>query len=322
MKKIVLVCLLLLSSLIAEEKVMKSILDNVLLQNVNSALNSAHTLEEDLKSDKKTQQLHEDFKKLVYSWKKVETFYLAADFNEDSIDTPRYIDVFHNLKENLQTQMQRVIDSKEDLEIEMYKNSFKSINALEYVLYTDGFDERRKELSLIIMKNIISRLGEIKEVYINDSKKFLSDFKWTNDVIINMLIDSTFKLRDWRVGDISGDSRKAKGIADNRRAEYYISSNSKNAIRAILDTHEQIMNSTEYDFADMLIENGFKKEVQLIRTDIVKAKQNLKYLQNENFESKEVKILYASLDKLHKSYYLSLVNALEINTKILDADGD
>jgi len=322
MKKIVLSALLLVSSLLAEEKVMKSILDDVLLHNVHTASLHAKILFDDLQTKKELSVLKNDFKNLVVSWKKVETFYLAAEFNEDSIDTPRYIDVFHNLKENLSVQIQRVIDSKDNLDIEMYKHSFKTINALEYALYTDGFDDRRYELSKIIVRNIINRLDEINEVYVSDNKKFLSDFKWTNDVIINMLIDSSFKLRDWRVGDIAGYSRKSKGNADNKKAEYFISANSTTAIQSILDTHKQIMDSPTYDFGDMLIENGLKKEVQLIRNEINNSIENLKYLKNEDFENKEVKILYVSLDKLHRSYYSSLVNALEINTKILDADGD
>ena len=173
MKKIVLSVLLLVSSLLAEEKVMKSILNDVLLHNVQTASKHAKILFEDLQTKKEVSILKSDFKNLVISWKKVETFYLAAEFNEDSIDTPRYIDVFHNLKENLSVQIQRVIDSKDSLDIEMYKHSFKTINALEYALYTDGFNERRYELSKIIVQNIINRLHEINEVYIHDNKKFL-----------------------------------------------------------------------------------------------------------------------------------------------------
>ncbi len=321
-KKIVLSVLLISTGLLAEEKVMKAILDDVLLHNVQSASTDAKTLLADLEAKKDLSTLKDDFKSLVVSWKKVETFYLAADFNEDSIDTPRYIDVFHNLKEDLSVQIQRVIDSKDSLDFEMYKHSFKTINALEYALYAKGFNDRRYDLSKIIVKNIINRLNEIEEVYVKDNKKFLSDFKWTNDVIINMLIDSSFKLRDWRVGDIAGYSRKAKGKADNKKAEYFLSANSTNAIKAILDTHKQIMDASTYDFGDMLIENGLKEEVGLIRNEINNSIENLKYLKNENFENKDVKILYVSLDKLHRSYYSSLVNALEINTKILDADGD
>ena len=320
MKKII--YLLTLSiSLWANEKMLQSIYDNILIQNVNETLKSAKQLQQEVQNANQT-VLQKEFVQLVSAWKKVETFYLAADFNEDAIDVPRYIDVFHNLKEDLHEQMQRVIDSKEDVAIEMYKNSFKTMNALEYVLFTKGFDKRKQAITQMIIDSIISHLEEIKEYYKNDSSRFLSEFKWANDVIINMLIDSSFKLRDWRVGDIAGLSRKYEGSADNRRAEYYLSGQSTVAIKAILQTHKMIMDAKIYDFGDMLKENGFEKEVQLIIAKIDKALDQLVLIQNENFEDKKVAILYSTLDELHRAYYITLVNAVGVSTKILDADGD
>lgn len=64
---------------------------------------------------------------------KVEAIYLAGEINSEFLDTPRYVDVFNNLKEDLNSQMQRVIDSKSDIKTALFKNSFKTVNALEYV---------------------------------------------------------------------------------------------------------------------------------------------------------------------------------------------
>ena len=322
MKKTLLLVLLTIGTLMAEEKVMNAIMQNVLLKDINKTLDEVSNFNKDLESNKELLVLQKDFKKLTNAWKKVETFYIAGSLNEDSIDLPRYIDVFHNLKENLQVQMQRVINSKDSLDEDMYKNSFKTINALEYVLFSGTLTKRKIAISKLIIKNIEVNLQDIKAVYINDSKRFLTEFKWTNDVIINMLIESSFKLRDWRVGDISGDSRKYKNSADNRRAEYFLSKNSKEAIKAIILTHKAVMNSEFYDFGDMLIENNFTLEVNLIRTKIEESLKNLDYIQNENFQNKDVKKLYKTLDELHRAYYLSLVNAVGVSTKILDADGD
>lgn len=320
MKKLLLLITLSLS-LLANEKMMQNIYNNVLLPNITLSIQDAKALQSNVMiAEQKI--LQEQFQSLVASWKKVETFYLAAEFNEDSVDIPRYIDVFHNLKENLSVQMQRVIDSKDDVAIDMYKNSFKTINALEYVLFTGELNERKRTIISLIVDNIANRLDEIKAYYQNDAKKFLTEFKWANDVIINMLIDSSFKLRDWRVGDQAGLSRKYQNKADNKRAEYYLSQTSKKAIEAILLTHKQVMNDEEYDFGDMLIANGFKNEVALINGKIDDSLKNLAWLQNENFEAAEVASLYKSLDELHKAYYQSLVNAVGVSTKILDADGD
>lgn len=322
MKKILITLLLITVSLFSQEKMMDSIFKNVLIKNIDDSMNVALKFSDDLNAKKDAAVLKKDFHDLVQTWKKVETFYLAGSMNDEAIDIPRYIDVFHNLKENLHEQMQRVIVSKESVDVEMYKNSFKTINALEYVLFTGEISQRKIDISKIIINNILNQLDSIKEVYLSSNERFLNDFKWTNDEIINMLIDSSFKLRDWRVGDPAGLSRKYKGNPDNKRAEYFLSKNSKTAIKAILDTHSQIMNSKVYDFGNMLKKEGFEKEVNLINTEIKNSYKNLKYLQDGNFENKDVEKLYASLDALHKAYYISLVNAVGITAKILDADGD
>lgn len=322
MKKYLLIVTLLFSTVFAEQKVMSSVLNNVLIKNVDDSMQVALKMKKNLESNNNSEILKKDFKNLVSSWKKVETFYIAASLNEDVIDTPRYIDIFHNLKENLQEQMKRVVDSKDSLDVEMYKNSFKTINALEYVLFESELNDRKINISKIIVNNILNRLDEIRDIYIDDSKKFLEDTKWAHDETINMLIESSFKVRDWRVGDVSGHSKKYKDNADNRRAEYALSKTSKDAIEAIIDTHKQIMDSSNDDFGTLLIKKGFQREVDLIRNEINNSLENLKYLKNGNFESKDVKKLYESLDRLHKAYYISLVNATGITAKILDADGD
>lgn len=322
MKKFLLIVTLLFTSVFAQEKISDSILKNVLLKNVDEAINVALKLNDDLDKKSDIKILKEDFRNLVISWKKVETFYLAASLNEDAIDIPRYIDIFHNLKENLHEQMQRVIDSKDSLDVEMYKNSFKTINSLEYVLFKDNITNRKIEISKIIINNILNRLDAINDVYLDDSLKFTSDEKFARDEIINMLIESSFKLRDWRIADPSGLSVKYKNKPDNHRAEYSLSKSSKAGIKAILELHKVIMDSSIYDFGDMLIESGFKNEVDLIRKNIDSSLENLKHLQDGNFESKDMLKFYKSVDSLHKAYYISLVNATGITAKILDADGD
>ncbi len=312
MKKIILLLTLFSFSLFAKQEVMKSILDNVLLANSQNAMNVALEFSANIKDKKDLTILKKDFTKLVSAWKKVETFYLAAELNEDTIDTPRYIDIFHNIKENLHEQIQRVIDSKDDVEVEMYKNSFKTINALEYALYTKGFDDRRYEIINVIMNNMLNRLDEINDVYLNDTSKFLNDTKWANAAIINMLIDSSFKLRDWRIGDMAGLSLKYKNKPNNKRAEYYLSLNSKIALRAILEVHDSIINSS---YGDFLISKGAKAQITLIRKLIAKSLENLKYLQNDDYLAKDVKKLYVQVDKLHKTYYVALINSLELLQK-------
>lgn len=322
MKRIFIILFIAFVNLSAASDVMQDLLKNVLIKNTQDSINKTENFLKDLEENKTLDILRKDFSTLLISWKKVEAFYVAADLDEDSIDTPRYIDIFHNLKENLKEHMDRVVASKDSLEMAMFKHSYKTVNALEIILYDKDFTSRHRNISKIILKNILLRLNQINDTYLNKSERFLSEFKWSNDVIINILIDSSFKLRDWRVGDVAGLSRKYKGKSDNRRAEYYLSSNSLLVIKTILDSHQEVMNSKTYDFGDMLNDNDYKKEVILIRNSIKSAQENLKYIKNNDFTNENVKILYKSLDNLHVTYYKTLVNALGVTSKILDADGD
>ncbi len=322
MKKIFVILLIAFVNLSAASDVMQDLLKNVLIKNTQNSINKTENFLKDLEENKTLDILKKDFSTLLISWKKVEAFYVAADLNEDIIDTPRYIDVFHNLKENLKEHMDRVVASKDSLDLAMFKHSYKTVNALEIILFDKNFTNRHRNISKIILKNILLRLNQINDTYLNKSERFLSEFKWSNDVIINILIDSSFKLRDWRVGDVAGLSRKYRGKSDNRRAEYYLSSNSLLVIKSILDSHQEVMNSKTYDFGDMLNEHNYKKEVVLIRNSIKNAQDNLKYIKNNDFTNENVKILYKSLDNLHVTYYKTLVNALGVTSKILDADGD
>ena len=113
------------------KEILNTLYEKVIIKDVNWALVDIKSLKDAvLKKDIKKSK--EDFSKLVNSWKSVETFYLLGDINEDFIDTPRYIDIFHNGNENIKEQLDRAIKSKDEIRIVLFKNSLKSINALEY----------------------------------------------------------------------------------------------------------------------------------------------------------------------------------------------
>ena len=314
MKKVLILMFFSISLVFAQESVFHSILKNVSIPNVNEAVNSAENLQKNLEK--------ENFTKLVKSWKKVEALYFAGDIDENYIDIPRYIDVYHNLKEDLPKQMQKVINSKDEASIALFKNSFRTINALEYVLFNDNKITPREELlAKEILNTIISNLEEIKEVYENYLKIKPKDEKWENAVIINTLIASTYRLKEWRIGEASGNASKYKDDVNNERAEYFLSKNSFSAIKAILEAHNQVMAAQKYlDFGKMAASTGAKDEVALVQNSIKKSSEELDKLKNDDFTN--AKVLYDSAKDLHNAYYLSLIEQLSVTAKILDADGD
>lgn len=313
MKKLLVGTALLVSSMFGETS-LHSILQNVSVPNVNKTIDSAKSLKENLNK--------ENFSSLVSNWKKVEALYFAGDINENYIDTPRYIDIYHNLKEDLNEQMQRAINSNDKPRVALFKNSFRTINALEYVLFNDEtITPREKLLAVNIIDSIISNLSDIKEVY----EEYLSGTgkseKWENSMVINSLIASSYKLREWRIGEPSGYAAKYKNDPKNQRAEYFLSKNSLVAIKAILNAHDEVIGDKSYEnFATMAKNSGAKRAIAEAQEALNKSLNKLKNYKNDDFSNS--KPLYDATKELHNAYYLSLVEDLAVTAKILDADGD
>lgn len=295
MKKIFLTLVLSFMTLFAKDTMLDSILKNVSIVNVDNTIKDAQILKKDYTA--------QNFTNFIKSWKKVEAFYFAGDIDDNYIDTPRYVDVFHNLKEDLSVQMQRVIESKDEPQIALFKNSFKTVNALEYVLFNDKtITKREKAIADVIVDSIISKLDDIKEVYEGYLTRTKKDDLWENSLVMNTLIASTYKLKEWRIK------------VPHKEKEYILSNNTNAAIVAILEANEEIIGEQKYyNFANMAKENGAKKETIEAQALLNKA---LKLAKNNS------KDLYDAVNELHVSYFLSLIEQLSITAKILEADGD
>ena len=314
MKRVLFLVLLFSSIVFANERIVVNIIKNVSIPNVQETIDNAKILQKDVNGD--------NFTNFLKSWKKVEAFYIAGDLDEDYSDTPRYMDVFNNLKEDLNSQMQRVIESKDEPKTALFKNSFKTINALEYVIFNDNeISKREKELSIVILNSMISHLEEIKTVYETYLLKPTKDEKWENALVINTLIASSYRLKEWRIGNASGNSSKFKNDVKNERAEYFLSQNSFNAIDAILEAHNQIVKKNQYyDFAAFVMDKGAAIELLVVIDKIKEMQDELKVLPKDDFT--KANKLFNSAKDLHNAYYVSLIEQLSITGKILDADGD
>ena len=302
------------SIVFANERMLFNVVKNVSIPNVQATITNAKSLQKDL-SD-------ENFTKFIKSWKKVEALYFAGDLDENFADTPRYMDVFNNLKEDLNTQMQRVIESKDEPKVALFKNSFKTVNALEYILYNDKeITPREKAIAIEILNSFISHLEDIKEVYEAFLTSKPKDEKMEKGLILNTLIASSYKLKEWRIGNASGNSSKFKNDAKNERAEYFLSKNSFAAIDAILEAHKEVLlKSKNYDFATYALEKGAAIELLGIVDNINLMQEKLRKLPKDDFT--KANNLFNSAKDIHNAYYVTLVEKLSISAKILDADGD
>lgn len=313
-------------SIFADDKmensqVLKNLYDNVILTNVNNTLLELKNIEEALKV-KDTKKVQNSFEYLVKNWKSVEAFYILGDLNDEYIDTPRYIDIFHNGNEDITQQLDRAIKSTDEIRVVLFKNSLKSINALEYVLFTkDIKDSRVNNIALKIVSKIKSLVEDMKEEYKNLEPNFLSNIKKANSITINAIVQNTYKLKEWRIGEVLGLTKKYEGNPDNKRAEYYLSKNSANAIEAILTTLKNIFDNDKYeDYGDFLLKITDEKQVKRLRDSINKSILLTQKIKDDNFSNS--KELYEEVSKIHVILFLEIIEELSINAKILEADGD
>ena len=303
------------------KEILNTLYEKVIIVDVQRAVKDIKSLKEAVvKKDERKSK--EEFSKLVNSWKSVETFYILGDINEDFIDTPRYIDIFHNGNEDITEQLDRAIKSKDEIRVVLFKNSLKSINALEYMLFSKDIKNiRENKITITILDRIISHLNDIKDEYILQKAKFLSDLKKANAVTINAIIQNTYKLKEWRVGDIAGFTKKYEDNPDNKRAEYFLSKNSSNAIEAVLNTYKNILDNKEFtDYGDYLIRLTDGKEMKRLRESLNKSLELVKQIKNDDFSN--AKELYENINTIHVVLFVEMLEELSINAKILDADGD
>ncbi len=320
MKKLLLGLLFISSSVFANESLL-SIYENILLKNSKQAVEDIKKVEVNIQKDE-TKKIKKSFQNFVKSWKSVEAFYILGDLDDDYLDTPRYIDTFHQGNEDIKKQLDLIIQSDEDLKISLYKNSHKTINALEYILFKkDLKNSRVKKIALLITKKLQNNLKEIYNGYMKNKTKFLEDEVSANAMMLNSLIENSYKLKEWRVGDPAGLSRKFQGKASNKRAEYIISKNSLLAIKSILETHLLILDKQKFkNFGSLIQSYKIQDELNEAVKYLNQSIENVNMMKDDDFSN--AKKLYQSLKKLHTIYYISLIRELEVTAKILDADGD
>lgn len=340
---------------INDQSVLQSIQTNILLRDSQSAVTQSNELSQlltTLKNDINQENLQRVQQKtiaLMIAWKKVEALYSAGNINNDLLDIPHYIDVYHSGNENIYKQLDRSLISTKNIKTALFKNSTKSINALEYIIFagtdtkqilesmqTNNF--RRIHMAQFINNTIKKHLVKIHQFYLYDSleknkenNQFVSQGKKSIEDLVNVLIDSSYKLLTWRVAEPAGLSDKYKDKPSVQHLEYYWSKSSFLAIEAILLSYQNILNSEKFlDLGDLGISQGVAEEMASVQKNItiaINRNQALLSMSQEHSLSQilltpEYRQLYKALNRLHNSFYILLIEALGLQSKIIEADGD
>jgi len=322
-----------------QQEFLQALQEQILIQDSAEALRNIQQVKQSLNTlqraptQRTLNQAQSHFAQFIVSWKAVETAYILGALDDNYIDHPRFIDYFHQAKESIPDQLEKALASNKPVEKILFKYSTKSINALEYLLFANPQKEtllqamgtRRVEAAKISVDNIALWLGEIAQGY-QSTDILLAENAASISQVVNALIDSSYKLANWRVGDAAGLTKKYEGKPSALRLEYPFSNTSYRAIRSILQTHQKIINRDgAIDLLAIAQINDAESEVLFIQKQIDRALEILAGMPKsltEHIESQEFKALYKQLDKIHNAYYFILIDALKLNATIIDADGD
>ena len=269
---------------------------------------------------------------LVESWKSVEALFLAGNIDSDLLDHPAYIDHFHQGNESIPQLLNRVLQNNTELNKALFKHSSRSINALDYLLFPSDDkrinwqedSSRRIKMAIFIVDQIQPYANEIADFYRSD-REFVKQPDQSIAAIFNALVASSYKLKNWRVGEAGGLVEKTGRKPSASHLEYHYSGYSLHAIKSILRTHKyvfEIGNSAGYFQRNPQVDPSditfMQQRIEIALGDARAIRGNLK----DNLASPQYQSLFESLTKLHDAYYFMLIDALGIQAQIVDADGD
>ncbi|MBN2815187.1 MAG: hypothetical protein JXQ67_00780 [Campylobacterales bacterium] len=279
--------------------------------------------------------LREKTEELILSYKRVEALYVAEKLESAMTDIPVYVEAFSagdiDRKTPILNELASILAPTNTTPIEsaLYKNAYKSITGLVYLLYEDQqssatlfakMDTRRVDAAKLMTQSIVTQLGIIESFYESDSS-FLDDASISITILLNQLAISSNRLKEWRVGDPGGLTQKYLANPDEERFEYWASKSSLEAMQAILQAHKAVLENGLYTIAQA---GGATSEADAIETKIDELLALVGSFTSpieESVSDAKVTQLYNGAYQLQVSY-TALINALNFQQDIIEADGD
>ena len=312
-----------------------SLKKEVFEQHATHFVEAIQSLQNRLKTTTKIELLQPFFKEIMQEWKSVEASYIVADYDKSLIDTPQLIDFYRTGKKlDIPSDIDKALGLKIGVKEALFKNSSQSITALEYLLFGESEilltqKERRIEAVEVTLTNLEKKAQIIVAFYQADTQ-FTRDVTEASNSVVNVLSASSFKLKEWRIGEPSGIASKFKDEPNPSRLEYAKSKLSLEAITSILKTHQEIMGVQSYaNFGSFASQNGAIQSVQKIQKELQNAleiigsfSKPLEEMISKTTIDTKVQKLYESVKNLQKLYLESLIQALNLTAEIIEADGD
>ncbi|REG86671.1 imelysin family protein [Marinomonas pollencensis] len=307
----------------AEQDPYVAIYDKVIQANANHAVQYCADLQEALDSDSADLR-RQAFMRLTQGWGRVQASYILGAYDIAAMDYPLMVDYFHMSKENIHESLARVMKSDSSASKALYKNSYKTLGALDDVMFSGPWSERRHEMADVISASVCKRLTLIRDGYQEHRADFLADQDKALSLLVNAEIENIYKTRDWRIAQISGLTKKTLGKPEPEHQQYPYSQASWGFIGAILATNQQLLaDDQQPNVATIVAAKGGSEGLVAVQQALDASL--LAYQQapaDHNYNTNDMIPLFQGLLDLQKAFYRQLVGRIGVTASLIDADGD
>ncbi|MBE2278250.1 MAG: hypothetical protein IAE87_18370 [Rhodobacteraceae bacterium] len=264
------------------------------------------------------------FTGLATAWGRVQTAYVLGGYDMDATDYPLLIDYFHSGKEDIPKSIERIIAGTGTPDTALYKNSYRTMTALDAAMFAGDWTPRRAEISTAIAQTVCTRLALLRDGYATHREDFLADPDKALGLTVNALIENLYKTREWRIAMVAGLTRETVGQYLPQNQQYPFSQASWAVVGAILDTYARLLDDDSQPNLATLAHNR-QAEDGLAEIQAALAETRAAYAATPPeaaFALKETVPIFAGLQDMQKAFYDHLVLALGISAVLIDADGD
>ncbi|WP_295535724.1 imelysin family protein [uncultured Thioclava sp.] len=302
----------------------EAIYDDILLADSEATVQSCHAMVGTLETVS-TQQAREDaFTALAIGWGRVQATYILGGYDMDAMDYPLLIDMFHNGKEDLHASLERAIKSDSSPQKALYKNAYRSITALDDILFSGPWSQRRQALAQEISGSLCKRFETVHQGYLDHRDDFLANPNEALGLLMNAQIQSLYKTRDWRISEVAGLTKKTLGQMHPENRQYRWGKASWPVIDAILDTHWRLL-ATETapnlsSIAEARDAGAGLASVQDMLGEAIEAYKAVP--EDKAFAPREAVPIINALQRAQNAYYNSLALLVGVTLGLVDADGD
>lgn len=300
-----------------------AVYDTVIQANADAAVARCDDVRKALDSTDDDQR-HQAFVGLAEGWARVQASYILGGYDMGAMDYPLMVDYFHRGKEDVHNTLARLINGDTPPEVALYKNSYKTLGALDDVLFSGPWSERRQALANVMATHVCRKLTQIRDGYREHRDEVLDDPDKALSLLINAEIESIYKTRDWRIAQVSGLTKKTLGQPMPQNQQYPYSEASWAAIGAIIDTHAQLLAADgQPNVATIARGKGGDDAMTAVQTALGEAVQAYRDTPaNHQFDTNAMIPLFQALQDLQKAFYRQLVGRLGVTANLIDADGD